>query len=470
MALLGLLSCSTLIGGSLGSGAPLSSSDPELSVIPRIINGVGAEPGSWPWLVSLQTPSGILLCGGSLINRDWVVIAAHCSVTTSDWAVVGQDDLNSPGKKRQTLKIAQVFQTQKLTLETGGDHAGKLQQAIVPIVSMANCINYWPEINIHSILCAGANGVSCHHIFRHHNFILGTIFNDIALLRLATPAHFNNYVSPVHLPSTYDNFVPESLCTIMGWGITTLNGRDFPGKLQQAIVPIVSMATCRRYWPIINTRTIICAGSYGVSSYHGLQKLMETVGLVVALFPGAGVTWLEPVQEALTMRSSEAPAGDPDLSIMPRIISGVNARRGAWPWHVMLQNRTGGVVCGGSLINQNWVVTAAHCNVTHAREDGVQILNISQIFTHPNFKFLTAENDIVLLRLATPAQFNNYVSPVHLPHTYDDFVPGTFCIIMGWGKTRIRESEMRLCLYNQLFMNQRKAWAQFRMSLDCRVL
>ncbi|KAG8520639.1 Chymotrypsinogen B [Galemys pyrenaicus] len=106
-------------------------------------------------------------------------------------------------------------------------------------------------------------------IFRHHNFNEWSIFNDIALLRLATPAHFNNYVSPVLLPRTYYDFFPGTFCIIMGWGKTRISGRDFPGKLQQAKVPIMSMATCRRYWPHINTHTIICAGSYGARSYHG---------------------------------------------------------------------------------------------------------------------------------------------------------------------------------------------------------
>ena len=43
----------------------------------RIVNGQEARPHSWPWQVSLQV-EGWHFCGGTLINEQWVVSAAHC--------------------------------------------------------------------------------------------------------------------------------------------------------------------------------------------------------------------------------------------------------------------------------------------------------------------------------------------------------------------------------------------------------
>lgn len=42
------------------------------------------------------------------------------------------------------------------------------------------------------------------------------------------------------------------------------------------------------------------------------------------------------------------------------IVNGQWAQRGAWPWQVMLQV-DGSFFCGGSLINDRWILTAAHC-------------------------------------------------------------------------------------------------------------
>jgi len=48
--------------------------------------------------------------------------------------------------------------------------------------------------------------------------------------------------------------------------------------------------------------------------------------------------------------------------IGPYVVNGQWAARGAWPWQIMIKQKgRAGIVCGGSLINNRWVLTAVHC-------------------------------------------------------------------------------------------------------------
>uniref|UniRef100_G1U7Y9 Chymotrypsinogen B n=1 Tax=Oryctolagus cuniculus TaxID=9986 RepID=G1U7Y9_RABIT len=149
-----------------------------------------------------------------------------------------------------------------------------------------------------------------------------------------------------------------------------------------------------------------------------------------------------------TAFSCGVPAIQPVLTGLSRIVNGEDAVPGSWPWQVSLQDKTGFHFCGGSLISENWVVTAAHCGVSTSHlvvagefdqgssQEKVQVLKIAKVFKNPKFNIFTIRNDITLLKLATPASFSQTVSAVCLPNADDDFPAGTLCATTGWGKIR----------------------------------
>ncbi|XP_057314061.1 zinc metalloproteinase nas-15-like [Hydractinia symbiolongicarpus] len=136
-----------------------------------------------------------------------------------------------------------------------------------------------------------------------------------------------------------------------------------------------------------------------------------------------------------------------------KVIGGVDAKRGAWPWQARLyKTNTYASYCGASLISTTWLVTAAHCvsgksakditvhlglhNLAKA-ENSIQEILVRQIIVHPSYNKPTRmNNDIALLQLVKPAILNDRVKAVCLPKQGKAVKLGTKCYLTGWGKTK----------------------------------
>jgi len=138
------------------------------------------------------------------------------------------------------------------------------------------------------------------------------------------------------------------------------------------------------------------------------------------------------------------------------VVGGEKGVRGAYPWLVSFQwkRRSGNQHnCGGTIISPNWIVTAAHCIFGQegkypakfrivageynlkSEEGSEQSRDVIRIFMHHEYDEDSSRNDIAVLKLSSPLEFNEFVQPACLPAAsakglYDVGKKG---IISGWG-------------------------------------
>ncbi|XP_075232907.1 uncharacterized protein LOC142331113 isoform X2 [Lycorma delicatula] len=137
---------------------------------------------------------------------------------------------------------------------------------------------------------------------------------------------------------------------------------------------------------------------------------------------------------------------------MLRIIGGHPTQRGRWPWQVALLNRFKEAFCGGTLISNQWIVTAAHCvrKRLYARlgehdlyyKEGTELeFKVVKSVKHPDYDADTVDNDIALLKLPMSVKLNQYqLIPACLPQPYQPLPTTKLCTIIGWGKRRTTDA------------------------------
>ncbi|XP_065787000.1 ovochymase-1 [Muntiacus reevesi] len=136
-----------------------------------------------------------------------------------------------------------------------------------------------------------------------------------------------------------------------------------------------------------------------------------------------------------------------------RISSWRNSTVGGHPWQVSLK-LGGHHFCGGSLIQDDLVVTTAHCLISlnekqiksltvtageynlFQKDKEEQNIPVSKIIIHPEYNRLGYMSfNIALLYLKLKVKFGTTVQPICIPHRGDKFEEGILCMASGWGKT-----------------------------------
>lgn len=151
-------------------------------------------------------------------------------------------------------------------------------------------------------------------------------------------------------------------------------------------------------------------------------------------------------KESLTNKNHSTfdPIGIIQKQIQTRIVGGLEASSGAWPWQIAVLDKKKRLICGGTLISNDFVLTAAHCvssgmhivagEYNLAQEEGhEQERKVSRTFKHPEYNQNIVDNDIALLRLERPLKLTQRVWPACLPEQNEELEPDSMTTILGWG-------------------------------------
>ena len=170
----------------------------------KIVGGVPATKGEFPFQVSLQSASGSHFCGGSLIKPNWVLTAAHCVQGSS------------------TMKIV-------VGLHDQGDKAG-------------------------------TESFTAKKILAHPLFNRGTLDYDYALIQLSGDSKFRSIdLNRIEMDISEDE---SSMVWTSGWGTTSEGSYTLPKILQKVEIPLTTTEACNSaaaYGGDITDR-MICAG------------------------------------------------------------------------------------------------------------------------------------------------------------------------------------------------------------------
>ncbi|RMZ94862.1 serine protease 27-like [Brachionus plicatilis] len=217
----------------------------------KVIGGQNAQLNSWPSVVYIIfkynfNKAGLAytassFCGGTLINQDTVITAAHCYSTKFELND-GSYLIVSPNSYHATYESM-------YTIYLGLHNKTDLSSAVSRSVKSFTIHPNYDEINLH---------------------------NDIAVIKLSSKVVLNDRIQVACLPHESEKYYPQSYnvnAYVVGWGINSITNLTSPDILQEALVTVYDSSKCRfvSIGTPKNWQSQICAGKYegGIDTCQG---------------------------------------------------------------------------------------------------------------------------------------------------------------------------------------------------------
>ncbi|XP_014482236.1 PREDICTED: trypsin-3-like [Dinoponera quadriceps] len=108
-------------------------------------------------------------------------------------------------------------------------------------------------------------------------------------------------------------------------------------------------------------------------------------------------------------------------------------------------------VCGGAIISEDWIITAAHCvqyagsfprrlvikaGSSNLDAEGGTVVRAKQIVTHENYSHRNGDYDIAVIKLAEPLAYSRQIKPISLASMANHYASHSTAVVTGWGALR----------------------------------